>query len=246
MTTFFSGTDTAELHDNAPHYPYYLSLIVNHKSQYCAKIAMIGTNNNRISLKQDQGSFQIVDQEVLVIIDMEIEIEQDVEFKTLVAKLLEPKPRRITHYSSGEYSIHDFRREFANQPITHLHDDELDDVYGSSWVDRTFTTITTSQAREFLAHLIAGKPKKGELLTLDMALSKANREAKATVAWAKNLMGIKFDKVYADHFDQLIDYEDVLETCASVLKPYYQDKCGLALLLEIQKELQTARKESKE
>ncbi len=41
MTCFFSGTDMAELHSNAPNYSdsYYLSLIVNKSNAYCAKIA---------------------------------------------------------------------------------------------------------------------------------------------------------------------------------------------------------------
>jgi len=41
MQCFFSGTDTAELHDNAPNHNFYVSLIVNFKdpSQWCAAIA---------------------------------------------------------------------------------------------------------------------------------------------------------------------------------------------------------------
>ncbi len=44
MNCFFSGTDSAELHDNAPHHAYYLSLIVNYKSisEWCAKIGICG------------------------------------------------------------------------------------------------------------------------------------------------------------------------------------------------------------
>ena len=44
MSAFFSGTDMQELHDNTDKYNFYLSLIVNHKTQYCAKIATIGTS----------------------------------------------------------------------------------------------------------------------------------------------------------------------------------------------------------
>jgi hypothetical protein len=45
MSCFFSGTDMAELHSNAPNYAdsYYLSLIVNKSNSYCAKIAKIVT-----------------------------------------------------------------------------------------------------------------------------------------------------------------------------------------------------------
>jgi hypothetical protein len=45
MGCFFSGTDTQELHDNAPNHNYYLSLIVNYKamSNWIAKVAICGT-----------------------------------------------------------------------------------------------------------------------------------------------------------------------------------------------------------
>lgn len=42
MNVFFSGTDNEELTDNAPNYNYYLSLIVNNKGEYCARVAFIG------------------------------------------------------------------------------------------------------------------------------------------------------------------------------------------------------------
>lgn len=39
MGTFFSTTDSSELKDNAAHYNYYVSLIVNFAHEYCAKVA---------------------------------------------------------------------------------------------------------------------------------------------------------------------------------------------------------------
>ena len=44
MSTFFSGTDMSELHDNSPNHNYYLSLIVNYKEpeDWMAKIAFCG------------------------------------------------------------------------------------------------------------------------------------------------------------------------------------------------------------
>lgn len=42
MDTFFSGTDTSELHSNSNNYNYYLSLIVNFSGKYTAKIGIKG------------------------------------------------------------------------------------------------------------------------------------------------------------------------------------------------------------
>lgn len=44
MATFFSGTDMADLRDNYEDYAMYLSLIVNFKGPYTAKIAFKGSN----------------------------------------------------------------------------------------------------------------------------------------------------------------------------------------------------------
>lgn len=94
MTCFFSGTDISELHDNAGSHNYYLSLIVNHKSQYCAKIAFVAERTIKSSQEADFLQFKGTDGEVtqidlqsndkkdkvekvLVILDCEIIFEQD-------------------------------------------------------------------------------------------------------------------------------------------------------------------------
>lgn len=48
MAVFFSMTDNEELTDNAPNYNYYLSLIVNNKKEYCARVAFIGEIEGRV------------------------------------------------------------------------------------------------------------------------------------------------------------------------------------------------------
>lgn len=50
MGVFFSGTDNAELNDNAPSHNYYLSLIVNNYMDFVAKVAFVGSMEQ--SLKQ--------------------------------------------------------------------------------------------------------------------------------------------------------------------------------------------------
>jgi len=83
MKCFFSGTDTKELHDNADKYNYYLSLIVNHESQFCAKIAVAAQYNiekANYTFKGFEG-VEIIETEgtksdVLMLIECNIEFEQ--------------------------------------------------------------------------------------------------------------------------------------------------------------------------
>lgn len=58
MAVFFSGTDNEELTDNAPNYNYYLSLIVNNKNEYCARIAFIGEIEGRTIKFKNKGGDQ--------------------------------------------------------------------------------------------------------------------------------------------------------------------------------------------
>jgi hypothetical protein len=61
MAVFFSATDNEELTDNAPNYNYYLSLIVNNKNEYCARIAFIGEIEGRtIKFKDRHGVEQMI------------------------------------------------------------------------------------------------------------------------------------------------------------------------------------------
>lgn len=89
MGVFFSGTDTSELEDNAPNHNFYLSLIVNNRMDFVAKVCFISkaTVNTDIIFKarDEEGNFynletEAVDKELqrLHIIDCEI-------FKPIVA-----------------------------------------------------------------------------------------------------------------------------------------------------------------
>jgi hypothetical protein len=59
MNVYFSGTDWSELEDNSPNHNFYLSLIVNNKMEFCAKVAFIVENQGetRISFvaKDEDG-----------------------------------------------------------------------------------------------------------------------------------------------------------------------------------------------
>ncbi len=111
MQTFFSGTDTDELVSNAGSHNFYLSLIVNHKSDFCAKIGIAVEvesevknkflfshglsfksfiNNEKVETKKEKQ---------LLTIDCIIEFEQDVfEFNRYSAiKEAKEKAKRM-HY----------------------------------------------------------------------------------------------------------------------------------------------------
>jgi len=129
MAVFFSGTDMAELNDNAPAHNFYLSLIVNNAMDFLAKVAFIGEakkdikdvpytaknveGNNYIIERQD---FQVNSQK-LFIFDCQIysdlqELSITEQFIDQVAKIMIPKPvktfpRQITTNQTKGWSRQD-------------------------------------------------------------------------------------------------------------------------------------------
>ena len=119
MGCFFSGTDTQELHDNAPNHNYYLSLIVNFKDfdNWCSKIALVGEERQTGTLaskfKGTKGNMveNLIEinntKEVLYTIDMDISYAnqslQSSEFKNRVLSLNKEQGRSYstinTHFS---------------------------------------------------------------------------------------------------------------------------------------------------
>jgi len=121
MECFFSGTDMAELHDNAGGHNYYLSLIVNHKSKFCAKIALVAERTIKSSKSEDFITFNgstgvdkinlISEDEkdstekVLVLLDCNIEFEQDDFFKSRIDEITKPKVYKHSHVNYPKSSI---------------------------------------------------------------------------------------------------------------------------------------------
>lgn len=116
MNTFFSGTDMQELHDNAESHNYYLSLIVNHKTQYCAKVAFVadfikpsGTNKLKFKGTSGKGDEIILNEEesinekILVLIDCDIELETSDFFKKRVQEV-NSKKSNYNYYTGGGYN----------------------------------------------------------------------------------------------------------------------------------------------
>jgi hypothetical protein len=109
MAVFFSGTDMAELNDNAPAHNFYLSLIVNNAMDFLAKVAFIGEAKRDIkqvpyTAKNVQGQDYIIEKQdfevnsqKLFIFDCDIysdlqELSTTEQFIAQVAKIMEPKP----------------------------------------------------------------------------------------------------------------------------------------------------------
>lgn len=109
MSVFFSGTDMAELNDNAPAHNFYLSLIVNNYMDFIAKVAFIGEAKKDIkqvpyTAKTADGHDYVIEKQDFVVDNRKLfiydcaidtpknEINVTEQFAAQVAKIMEPKP----------------------------------------------------------------------------------------------------------------------------------------------------------
>ena len=113
MQCFFSGTDKDELQENASAHIYYLSLIVNHKGPWCAKIAVPAIRkNNTVILRRDEETGEQKEfsetgltagselEDVLYLIDCEIQYELEPWYIENFNKIEEEK-KKVRVVTSG-------------------------------------------------------------------------------------------------------------------------------------------------
>lgn len=134
MGVFFSGTDMAELNDNAPAHNFYLSLIVNNYMDFIAKVAFIGEAKKDIkqvpyTAKNVDGHDYIIEKQdfevntrKLFIYDCEIDAPKTTilvtdQFSAQVAKIMEPKPvKKVGHNNVLPAKSSGWQRTSNNQP----------------------------------------------------------------------------------------------------------------------------------
>lgn len=112
---FFSGTDTQELHDNAPNHNYYVSLIVNYQdiTAWTAKVAAVGkikrtgTITMESTLKgkngeQTQSNVEEIneDKECLYIIPCKLKLSPEAETFVKSVKAVQDLKKPVVNYNT--------------------------------------------------------------------------------------------------------------------------------------------------
>lgn len=150
MAVFFSGTDLAELNDNAPSHNFYLSLIVNNFMEFIAKVAFIGEAKQDIkqvpytamnvkghSYVIDKQDF-IVDNKKLFMYDCKIEspvtsIVVEESFAKQVAEIMKPKPVAPRHnYVPTSYTPNAWTKGAYTNSSKKVEDYSRDSIYSKN------------------------------------------------------------------------------------------------------------------
>lgn len=232
MNCFFSGTDTQELHDNAPNHNYYLSLIVNFKdfNNWCAKIAMVGEERQTGTLaskfKGTKGAMveNFVEinntKEVLYTIKMNIDapVAELDEFKTRVIELNKDRGRKSAANLGNYYQkplsrgMNSMQGNLFDRPV---YGKRQFSSVGMNVKGGKFKPLNLSDQNitEFANKVITiDENPTGSLPTsisiLDSALSSDHPEAEVQkTIYLESLME-NFDMLFEKQFDSAVDISD--------------------------------------
>jgi hypothetical protein len=245
MAVFFSGTDNEELTDNAPNYNYYLSLIVNNKNEYCARIAFIGDIEGRtIKFKDRYGVEQIIsspNKQVTFYYEMEIFAENQANvddfFVKQYEKVIASKPVQTfpTNYINvgynaryGSYIENDYKQGklFEEKSTDKTTDDKL--TWDFQAIDFIKRLIDTNYEIDNLIYYFTVNTEYVEPLHLyldrlipkNKGEFKNNKEVKefieVRVANAHEIF--EYFTMYSDRYDTQSELNDVWIDCVNFLK----------------------------
>ena len=161
FSTFFSGTDSSELRDNASHYNYYVSLIVNFAHEYCAKIAIPTktTIQSESWFKNTLGKLipfkQQKEEEVLLIADLTVVIENsNTNPKWLVDRVVDlQEKKKVVVPTPGFGNLPNFDNFQSSK--NRLSFERMDYDFENNWnKKRTSETTKLPTALDFLTSLV--------------------------------------------------------------------------------------------
>jgi hypothetical protein len=198
MTTFFSGTDIQELHDNVGNYnPYYISLIVNFAGTYSARVAFLKNIPERqIEILDDdneKGFITTKERTVMFTFDLNVEIEgQENIYPELELRLQEIKDSKKTKIvSNQEWKSFTRPANTAIQTSLKLEDSNIkkEDI-------KTFLPMLVLQNENFRGNIWEAFIKLNKECEEDPAVSTFIYEV-----WENEIYGQVFEEFDCQDFD---------------------------------------------
>jgi len=232
METFFSGTDMGELHDSAPSYNYFLSLIVNYKNEYIAKIATVITETSKsVEMVLTNGKKSIVElktKQFLGIFNCIIESEVSSNFKDRFNTVkMSIKPAKIIKEPKKPVQQELFPIE-GYTPKKYIHG------YNQFKTTGLFTEV---EVREFLAVWISmgASDVLGEALTAGAQRWDAEYTTPEANDLILEILLNSFDEVLFKQlgFVPINKQQLLIDDCQEELNKYFQDETLTDIVFEI-------------
>jgi hypothetical protein len=226
MGAFFSPTDEKELRTNAPNHSYYLSLIVDWKCEYKARIGIYGSVEEEKTYTWKDGSGNDVKVPTKSKSEKVFEIECDIEFEgvdDIAERLKEIKSIKKSKRKNTvrELSELTFNRTPLKSPREFDHQGNDISPNQQELVPKG-EYVSKAKVEEYLLNLVVcGSQRK--YLTLEEAfIDLENLIGTAEYEMWESMLFDNADNVFNDSFDStFLELSDIAEKCFEVLSDYY-------------------------
>lgn len=255
MNTFFSGTDSKELQDNAPNHNYYLSLIVNFDGKWCAKIAIATEikTKKKFKWRGSEGNFLSFEKETeekdIMTIDCDLEFEGQDGIDKRIAKIKTDKAPVISHWVGGYQQSLKNNIQFGRTTNSNAwkHPRSIaEDISPNQLVafDRN-EGISDTKINEYLLQLVLIGTNK-DFDSLEKAVRNIDEAKEDDIEIWKEMVEEEMDSVFNYVFPITVSgVEDIAEKCSEITGKLFQSESALwlsSLFTQIHEEYELDRK----
>lgn len=217
MSTFFSGEDQEELHDNAGSFVYYLSFIVNYQGTWCARIATeITEEATTLSVKNDDGSVDTITlnnkSKKLMYLDCDLVFEEEEwadKRREVILDKFKSKPKAVTHHNYQHKISYESKNTFSPFPI-------LDTVSYAQFASLLITWVSSVKDDKRALHqvLVSENLKNEKRTQTERKKYFEELEEGLTVAYMINYGISDWASADLDHIDKVLTACKIhLESC---------------------------------
>ena len=214
MKAYFSGTDDQELRDNTPNHAYYVSLIVNHKKEYVARLCVMAkktvTGLSAVSYRGIDEIDSVNKSEIEYEHDVVYAVDLDVTFDDAQLPFMAEVSKIIKRKEKKKEALHkDAMTTRGNKNWTNVkweNAKEVDDWNGSfipnqmGMMEVPGFDVLSDQARDFAYKLLdCNVNSDGHFLSLVIKMEHQY------VGHEDEIEGILGD-LMADNFDEIYQY----------------------------------------
>lgn len=234
MRAYFSGTDDQELRDNTEHHAYYLSLIVNFKGDYVARLCVMakkelignsGIKYQNIVGEESVSTYSVKqEQDIVYAIDLDVvyEKQEDSSFMGEVTKIADRADARKKAEPVKQKT--NWSNSWSND--SSLYEGRQYDMYGQTTLDLNTEDImdVSDSAKEFILLILsAGSSPMGyvpsKMMEADLAWNTSDDFQKDEFI---NSLDENFNHWYQEAFNDFTmeRFEDNMEAVLEELYKY--------------------------
>lgn len=257
MSCFHSSTDMSDIHDNIQYYNFLLSVVINNKTEFDAKIASVGTIASPpevIKLKGNEGKLvtlktEKTEKEALFLYNCNVIIETDVELVKRIDFLskyrLDAEKKVKEDFSAKSNTFRGHGEFYGNNYFDNFTKPKTKDkfVYNSfekSNLKEENKTEINKSISQFLVKLIY-MDLQTPLYDIQQALMKVSKELDRAGEEAKLMYSHYVDTNLYDMMMNYFEWDDIyleqenkiLETMISLLNPYKGMSIAAEVLIDI-------------